>query len=129
MIQPTFSLVLPVYNQADHIGEVVEQYGAVLERTPSKYEIVLVPNGCRDSSVAVCEALARDRPDVRVQVSEQGGWGRAVKAGLGVAQGDLLGYTNSARTSPEDLLLLTLYALVHPTVVLKANRKIRESWQ
>jgi hypothetical protein len=27
------------------------------------------------------------------------------------------------------LLLLTLYAIVHPTVVLKANRKIRESWQ
>ncbi|HEY7063025.1 MAG TPA: glycosyltransferase [Chloroflexota bacterium] len=129
MTQPTFSLVLPVYNQADHVGEVVEQYSAVLERIPNEHEIVLVPNGCRDASVAVCEGLARERPTVRVQASEQGGWGRAVKLGLSMAKGDLLGYTNSARTSAEDLLLLTLYAIVHPTVVLKANRKIRESWQ
>ncbi|HJS72682.1 MAG TPA: hypothetical protein VJ921_00235, partial [Vicinamibacteria bacterium] len=43
------------------------------------------------------------------------------------ARGDLLCYTNLARTRPEDLTLLLLYGLVHPDVVVKANRKIRDS--
>jgi hypothetical protein len=51
-----------------------------------------------------------------------------VRLGLGAARGDLLCYTNSARTTAEDLLLFVLYARSHPDVVLKANRKIRERW-
>ena len=124
-----FSLVLPVYNQADHIGEVVRQYREVLDRIRHPYELILVPNGSRDASVAVCEALAAEHPEVQAHACEQGGWGRGVKLGLSVARGDVIGYTNSARTSPEDLLLLGLYAIAYPNVVVKANRKIREGWQ
>jgi glycosyltransferase involved in cell wall biosynthesis len=123
------SLVLPVYNQADHIGEVVQQYREVLNRIPNPYELILVPNACRDASVAVCQALATEYPEVRAEASDRGGWGWAVQLGLQAAQGEILGYTNSARTSPEDLLLLTLYAVAYPNVVVKANRKIREGWQ
>ena len=36
--------------------------------------------------------------------------------------------SNSARTTPEDLTLLVLYAAAHPGTVVKANRKIREHW-
>ncbi len=124
-----FSLVLPVYNQADHIGEAVQQYRDVLARIPNPFELILVPNGCRDASVAVCEELAAAYPEVRVQASERGGWGLSVRLGLSVARGEVLGFANSARTGPEDLLLLTLYAVAYPNVVVKANRKIREGWQ
>jgi glycosyltransferase involved in cell wall biosynthesis len=121
------SLVLPVHNQADHISEVVQAYRAALQRVLSAYEIVLVPNGCGDSSVAVCEALARDAPDLRVALSEQAGWGRAVRRGLSVAQGKMLAYTNSARTSSGDLELLVRYGLANPNVVVKAHRRSRDS--
>jgi hypothetical protein len=56
-----------------------------------------------------------------------GGWGRAVKLGLRAASGDIICYTNSARTSAEILTLILLYAIAYPHVVIKANRKIRES--
>jgi hypothetical protein len=56
-----------------------------------------------------------------------GGWGRAVRTGLAGARGDLLCYANSARTSPEILALILSYARVYPEVVLKANRRIRDS--
>ena len=62
----------------------------------------------------VPRARQRDTPSVRVVESERGGWGRAVRLGLAAARGDLLCYTNSARTAPQDLALLLLYATAYP---------------
>jgi glycosyltransferase involved in cell wall biosynthesis len=121
------SVVLPVYNQADHIGEIVQGYEDALARLPFAHELVLVVNGSRDESLAVCQALTEEHSTVRVLESRKGGWGRAVKHGLRESHGDILCYTNSARTSPQDLVLLLLYAHAYPHVVVKANRKIRES--
>jgi glycosyltransferase involved in cell wall biosynthesis len=121
------SIVLPVYNQADHLAEAVTQYVTALERLPSAYELILVPNNCRDDSERICAGLSATHPTVRTVVSRRGGWGLAVKLGLAAAHGDLLCYTNLARTSADDLLLLLVYALTFPQAVIKANRKIRES--
>jgi glycosyltransferase involved in cell wall biosynthesis len=123
------SVILPVYNQADHIGEIVAEYETVLARIPYPHEIVLVVNGNRDNSLDACNKLAEEYSSVRVIFSEKSGWGRAVKLGIHEAKGDLICYTNSARTSAQDLQLLILYATSNPNVVIKANRKIRESWK
>lgn len=122
------SIVLPVYNEADHLADVVRQYEDALGRMTVAHELVLVPNGCRDRSPEVCDQLAREFTSIRVQPSEKPGWGRAVKAGLGAARGDLLCYTNLARTTAQDLTLVVLYATLNPGTVVKANRKIRESF-
>lgn len=121
------SVVLPVYNQADHIELVVNEYEGALARLPVPHELVLAVNASTDRSLEVARALEERWDTVRVVHSERGGWGRAVLQGLEAADGDLLCYANLARTSPEDLTLLLLYATVHPDVVVKANRKIRDS--
>ncbi len=128
MKEGLISVILPVYNQADHIGPAVAAHEAALDKLEPAHETLLVVNGCRDDSLRVCQAQAEAFPSVRVLYSEKGGWGRAVKLGLSEARGELLCYTNSARTSPQDLTLVLLYAIVFPNVVVKANRKIRESW-
>jgi len=122
------SIVLPIYNQADHVGSVVREYEEALARIPNPHESILVVNGCRDNSLEICRDLATQYPSVRVIHSERGGWGLAVKLGLRVTRGELFCYTNSARTSAQDLTLLLLYAIACPNVVIKANRKIREHW-
>ncbi|MEM7585962.1 MAG: glycosyltransferase [Acidobacteriota bacterium] len=121
------SIVLPVYNQADHIAGVVDEHQAALAQLEQAHEMLLVVNACRDRSLEVCRELAERHEAVRVLHSEAGGWGLAVKLGLSEAKGDLLCYTNSARTSTQDLLLILLYAVVYPNVAVKANRKIRDS--
>ena len=121
------SIVLPVHDQGDHVADVVREYEESLARLPVPHEIVLVVNGSIDSSLAVCRKLERTNPVVKVLESVEGGWGRAVLLGLEAARGDLLCYTNLARTRAEDLTLLVLYGLMHPDVVVKANRKIRDS--
>jgi len=128
MKDPLISIVLPIYNQADHVSSIVQEYEEALTRVQNPHELILVVNGCRDNSLETCRVLADRYPSVRVIHSEKSGWGLAVKLGLREARGELLCYTNSARTSAQDLTLLLLYAIACPNVVIKANRKIRESW-
>ncbi|MDQ3645198.1 MAG: glycosyltransferase [Actinomycetota bacterium] len=126
-IEPSrVSVVLPVYNQGDHIAGVAEAHLAMLDRLWPEHELLLVTNGCRDDSVAVCTELAERHPTVRTFDLPVGGWGRAVRAGLRRAEGDVLCYTNSARTTPEMLALMLSYARAYPHVVVKANRRLRE---
>lgn len=129
MPQDLISIILPVYNQADHIAAIVREYEDALGRLPYPHELLLVVNGSRDKSLEVCQELARTYPSVRVIHSEKGGWGLAVRLGLAEVKGEIVCYTNSARTSVQDLILFVLYAKANPKTVIKANRKIRESWR
>jgi len=121
------SIILPVHNQADHIHEIVKGYVDVMTDLTDNYEFILIPNACSDNSVSVCEALAVSNPKIQVVPTAEGGWGKAVKLGLQGAHGDLICYTNSARTSPQVLHDILKYSLAVPNVVVKANRKIRDS--
>lgn len=121
------SIVLPVHNQADHIGGVVDSYRAALERVALDWQIVLVSNASTDDTPEICRNQVAEDERLRFVELPQAGWGRAVKAGLAVADGDLLCYTNSARTQPEMLTLLLLYATAYPQTVIKANRRLRDS--
>ncbi|MCC6179023.1 MAG: glycosyltransferase family 2 protein [Chloroflexi bacterium] len=122
------SIVLPVHNQAEHIGGVVDEYEAALRHLANPHEALLVLNACRDNSQAVADELARRYPSVRVIESERGGWGLAVKLGLQAARGDILCYTNSARTTAADLIVPIRYAIANPDVVVKTHRRSRESF-
>ncbi|MBC8505767.1 MAG: glycosyltransferase [Anaerolineales bacterium] len=122
-----FSIILPVYNQADHITQVIDEYVQTFENIKYSHEFILVINNSNDRSIHVCEQLTTKYNNVHSVNLESGGWGNAVKAGLRIAQGRMVCYTNSARTSPENLALLVLYGAVNEDRVIKANRKNRES--
>lgn len=124
---PLASIVLPVYGQADHIAHVVQEFDAALRTLSLRYEFVLVVNGAADESLEQCRATAAANPAVRVLHTPLKGWGRAVKLGLQASQGEILCYTNSARTTGRELALILLHAVLDPGVVVKATRKIRES--
>jgi glycosyltransferase involved in cell wall biosynthesis len=121
------AVVLPVHNQEDHIGGVVESYLRVLQRIGTSVELVLVANACTDTSAEICQELAASHSEVRTLECIEGGWGRAVRAGVAASDAKLIGYANSARTSPKILTLMLSYALAYPNVALKANRRIRDS--
>lgn len=121
------SVVLPFYNQVDHVEPLVERFMGAVAELPFEVEFILVPNNCSDGTTEVCLELVSSHPGVRIVELAEGGWGRAVRAGLDAAEGDLLCYTNSARTSTEMLVLSLLFASVHPDVVVKANRRVRDS--
>ena len=127
MSDPTFSVILPIYNQADHLDRVVDAYERALEAAALDHELLLVVNGSRDGSLAIARAQAEKFPAVRVFEEQRAGWGRAVRRGIREARGAQICYTNSARTTDRDLTLMLLYARAFPETVVKANRKLRES--
>ena len=129
MADPLASVVLPVHNQADHLEKLVRDYREALQRLPFAHQIVLVPNACRDETSEICRQISAGEQGIDVVELAKGGWGRAVRAGLAHAGGDLLCYTNSARTSPQMLSLALLYASTNPGMVIKAQRRIRDNWR
>ena len=124
---PLVSIVLPVHAQADHIGIVINEFDEVLRPLDIRCEFILVVNGSADASLDTCRAMAAKNPSVLVIHTPLEGWGRAVKMGLEASRGDILCYTNSARTEPRELALVVRHAVLDPHVVVKATRKIRES--
>jgi len=124
---PAVSVVLPTANQDDHIAAVVERFRLALQSLQRPYEILLVVNRSRDQTLAVCRRLASAHPEIQVFESPPG-WGNAVRVGARAARGKLIAYTNSARTEAEDLALTIQYGLVNEQVVVKASRKLRDSF-
>ena len=82
-MQPSVSIVIPVYNGAQTIGPLVEK---LVEHYGQRWrlEIVLVNDGSQDDSRAVCRELARSHPNlVRfLHLSRNFGEHQAVLAGL-----------------------------------------------
>jgi hypothetical protein len=124
---PAISLVLPISNDNPSIYGNVQQYIEALPKLGLAAEIVLVGNGTRPVD-RLCETLARNHPAVVVVCAQTGGqWGEAVRAGLRAAKGDVLAYTNVARTPSEALIVAFTYALRDPDVVVRTNRRTRDT--
>jgi glycosyltransferase involved in cell wall biosynthesis len=121
-----YSVVLPVYNQADQIGKIVGDFSRALDATGRSYELIMVVNGSRDDSWERAKREAEACRTLRVFCLEKGGWGKAVKFGLAQAQGEFLCYLNSARTNVADMVRILGYAEINKDVVIKATRIVRE---
>jgi len=60
----SLSVVIPVYNGAATVPPLIDRLRAVVQNAASKYEIILVNDGSRDSSWATIESLARRYPEI-----------------------------------------------------------------
>ncbi len=105
------SIVIPVYNGAASIGELV----AALEelQIPCGHEIVLVNDASPDNSLAVCRALVeRARiPITLVDLARNYGEHNAVMAGLHHASGaHVITMDDDLQNPPEEVERLLEYA-------------------
>ena len=105
------SVVIPVYNGADSIGELV----AALEelQIPGGHEIVLVIDGSPDNSLAVCgELVSRARiPITLVDHARNFGEHNAVMTGLRHARGaHVINMDDDLQNPPEEVARLLAYA-------------------
>ncbi len=82
------SIVVPVYNEAATVEEVVR----LLLALPMDREVLLVDDGSRDGSAAILDRLAAVHAGtVRViRLPRNRGKGAAVRAGIAAAQGDVI---------------------------------------
>jgi dolichol-phosphate mannosyltransferase len=84
----TLSIVIPAYNEERYIGELLDRISAVdLAPLGVAKEIIVVDDCSRDRTAEIAGSI----PGVRLRRMEQnGGKGRAVRAGIEAATGDFV---------------------------------------
>jgi undecaprenyl-phosphate 4-deoxy-4-formamido-L-arabinose transferase len=109
--RPALSVVIPVYNGAASIAELVAALEALA--IPGGHEIVLVNDGSPDDSLAVCRGLvARARvPITLVNLARNYGEHNAVMAGLRQAKGaHVITMDDDLQNPPEEVARLLAHA-------------------
>ncbi len=84
------SVVIPVYNEAQGLPELVERIESALQAV-GEYEVIFVDDGSRDASLAVLTELAQSRPWMRV-IALRRNYGQtlAIQTGIQHATGEVI---------------------------------------
>jgi glycosyltransferase involved in cell wall biosynthesis len=91
------TVVLPVYNERDHLRTEVDRIRTALDGSPYSYEIVVVDDGSDDGSGEQLRAIDGIR---LIQFSQNRGSGSARKAGTHAANGRVVVWTDADMTYP-----------------------------
>lgn len=86
------SVIVPVYNVEKYLPKCVD---SILNQTYRNLEVILVDDGTKDASDAICDAYAQKDPRVKVIHKENGGLSSARNAGIDIARGEYLGFVDS----------------------------------
>jgi dolichol-phosphate mannosyltransferase len=94
------SVVMPVYNEKDSIGEAVREIQTiVLDLVPGS-ELIVVNDGSTDETKDVLNELAQKDHRVHVVTQPNGGHGAALRNGMQLAQGEYMLLVDSDRQIP-----------------------------
>ncbi|HEY7036742.1 MAG TPA: glycosyltransferase family 2 protein [Thermomicrobiales bacterium] len=97
-IPGSLSLVLPVHNEEENIGIVIERALEVLPVYAPDFEIVPVNDGSRDNSPAILAEFAAVHPQVKpVTHRVNRGYGAALTSGFHAASGDFVMFMDADR--------------------------------
>ncbi|HZF10280.1 MAG TPA: glycosyltransferase family 2 protein [Thermoanaerobaculia bacterium] len=114
MSLPSASAVIPVYNSAGILPELIERLEAVLGREFERFEAILVNDGSKDGSWPVIEELAARYDWVTgIDLMRNYGQHNALLCGIRAATGELtITLDDDLQHRPEDIP--TLLALLDP---------------
>ncbi|RMF90434.1 MAG: glycosyltransferase family 2 protein [Methanobacteriota archaeon] len=106
MMKQRSSLVIPAYNEARRIGDVLCAYHPVAE------EVIVVANGCTDSTAQIVRDFAEAHGGVRLLLfPERLGKGGAVLEGFKAASNQLVGFVDSDLSVPPEELRRLFHVL------------------
>ncbi|MDY4519540.1 MAG: glycosyltransferase family 2 protein [Candidatus Spyradocola sp.] len=99
------SVVVPLYNEEEVIGESYRRLTAVLGAMEEDYELILVNDGSRDNTFALAKQLQLSDPHVvLVDFARNFGHQMAVTAGVEQAKGDAVVIIDADLQDPPELI-------------------------
>ena len=84
---PTFTVVVPVYNEASFIPEALSRLLQVMDEVGEEYELLIVENGSTDETADQARTAGEGQP-VQVISLPDPDYGAAMRQGFLAAQGD-----------------------------------------
>lgn len=91
-MNPTVSIIVPVYNAEKTIGRCVD---SILNQEYTDFELLLVDDGSKDTSGAICDEYAREDERVRVIHKENSGVSDSRNMALDMATGTYLQFLDA----------------------------------
>jgi dolichyl-phosphate beta-glucosyltransferase len=126
----SLTIVLPAYDEAERIGPALDELFAYLDSSPppeglpSRVDVLVVDDGSRDATTSIVEsrpeAARSDGAPPRLHLLRvpHGGKGAAVRAGMLIAQGDLVVFADADMATPPDELPKLVAALATADVAV-----------
>ena len=128
---PSISVVAPAYNEQEVLGEFHRRVTDVLIKLGCEYEIVLVNDGSRDTTLALMHALRERDPHVTVvDLSRNFGKEIALSAGLDHTKGEVVIILDSDLQDPPELIpeMLASWRLGYDVVYGVRTQRDGETW-
>src|SRR5918995_1028472 len=116
MMRRPVTLVLPAYNEAERLGDALDELFRYLDGEAGlrdEVAVVVVDDGSTDATAALVRARPEAAEPGRLDVISvpHAGKGAAVRAGMLAASGDRLVFADSDMATPPDQLPILLEAL------------------
>jgi polyisoprenyl-phosphate glycosyltransferase len=122
----SISCVMPAYNEAGNLGQVVPHVLSTLGQLSSQIELIVVNDGSRDATEQVLKELCDAHPQlVALNLSRNFGKEPALTAGIEAVKGDVLFILDADGQHPANLLPKMLEKWEQGADVVYAVRKTR----
>ncbi len=103
------SIIVPVYNTAEYIGECIR---SVLRQTYANWELILVNDGSTDGSQTICEQYQVNDNRIKLIHQENSGQSKARNEALKLCNGDFYVFLDS-----DDRLTSDALAVLHKAII------------
>jgi glycosyltransferase involved in cell wall biosynthesis len=126
---PDVSVVIPIYNEAENLPDLVTRVHDALAPTGRSFELICVDDGSRDGSARVLETLATTRPWLRpVYLIRNYGQSTAMQAGFDLLRGGIVvTLDGDLQNDPADIPRLIALLEAQPDVdMISGWRKARQ---
>ena len=101
MDAPTYSIVLPAYNERERIAGTLDRILAYGTRRGWNAEVIVVNDGSSDATAEIVREYAREHPALRLLENPGNrGKGYSVRNGMLHARGDILLFSDADLSSP-----------------------------
>jgi glycosyltransferase involved in cell wall biosynthesis len=130
-MQPTYSVVVPVFNEVDNLQELYARLSKVLDAVGGEWEIIVVNDGSTDGSAECLRAMQQRDPRIRVvDFARNFGHQIAVTAGLDVSRGKAVVVIDADLQDPPEVIpdLIARWKEGYEVVYAVRSKREGESW-
>jgi dolichyl-phosphate beta-glucosyltransferase len=100
-LDPTYSIVIPAYNESARLGATLEKVLAYLHAQGWNAEVIVVNDGSRDNTAEIVRSFAAKDPALRlVENPGNRGKGYSVRNGMLHARGSIVLFSDADLSSP-----------------------------
>jgi polyisoprenyl-phosphate glycosyltransferase len=130
-MRPTYSLIVPLYNEQDTLPELVRRLTDVMNTLDAPTELVLINDGSKDQSLMLLRSFHQhDHRICYINLARNFGHQIAVTAGLNFVRGDMAIILDADLQDPPELIpeLIKQWRSGFQVVYAQRTKRIEESW-